>query len=755
MEDLPEQSSKNNVHSHSTGEMSLSSNDGQVCSAEGTTKGDAIFESSTGNVLDDQCGIGSPTTSQLVGSNDMGADNRTCATKRVAESIEECVHGAKRRVRLSDEDIEHALQVIHGTDIQTGNTSSTVESESDGPRGILGVGTKLWKNFKRAVSDAGTKFKAKELVQTEFGSTFGQFETAYKNPRWTDGVLRQVDGKIFERLSNRIDGIWDSHVANQDGVRRILHDTIPYCGSAGSHREYNDFLERIAHHLQGLPWYAISFHSVADSLQPPTLQSNYARLQGINYWECYGNTKLTATTIQPNRPIIWQGNTYWQYLGFGSLCEQVGGFWQEIDQSNTDSFPPIFHKGHFHVLHPCDWTNRECKHLNRTFNISERKGNSILATDIDETRFKNILVYMSTEPRFASHTKMSTGPAIHYVPRTEYIPKGYIHYDGTDLEVATCRDENQSGHVGHGSGTELSHTKDSGNSRRKDSKASTSGEDRTKAIIEFFLNHATFPLENILRTTAWENSPFNTMIASDKQIQRVISIIQNRMANWTYAQYLKYYENVQVKLWGCHDIDEFKDYYYTEEESMEIIDRLLDYQLESIQEFHDLPKEERKSHFLNEIFDILEKQKPKVNTFMVVSEPSAGKNFFFDPICAWYINVGLIQNFNRYNNFPLMEAINRRVNIWNEPNIEPAAFDTVKMLLAGDPLKAAVKYQTEQPLNKTPIIIMSNKNCFPNNSAFNDRMLKYKWKRAPFLRKYIKKINPGVWPLLVNKYVLV
>lgn len=69
-------------------------------------------------------------------------------------------------------------------------------------------------------------------------------------------------------------------------------------------------------------------------------------------------------------------------------------------------------------------------------------------------------------------------------------------------------------------------------------------------------------------------------------------------------------------------------------------------------------KQERRGKFISNIFAECEKLIPKRNSVMVVSRPSAGKN------------VGIIQNFNRYNNFPLMEAINRRLNYWNIPNVE-------------------------------------------------------------------------------------
>lgn len=51
---------------------------------------------------------------------------------------------------------------------------------------------------------------------------------------------------------------------------------------------------------------------------------------------------------------------------------------------------------------------------------------------------------------------------------------------------------------------------------------------------------------------------------------------------------------------------------------------------------------------------------------------------------------------------------NKRVLYWDEPNFEPAAIETLKMLLAGDKCPANIKYKDHQIINKTPVIITTN-----------------------------------------------
>ena len=86
---------------------------------------------------------------------------------------------------------------------------------------------------------------------------------------------------------------------------------------------------------------------------------------------------------------------------------------------------------------------------------------------------------------------------------------------------------------------------------------------------------------------------------------------------------------------------------------------------------------------------------------------SEGKNFFFDIITQPMINVGHIGNFNKYQNFPLQEAIGRRILMWNEPNFESDAEETLKCILGGDPCNVKIKFQNDACLRRTPIIIFS------------------------------------------------
>lgn len=110
----------------------------------------------------------------------------------------------------------------------------------------------------------------------------------------------------------------------------------------------------------------------------------------------------------------------------------------------------------------------------------------------------------------------------------------------------------------------------------------------------------------------------------------------------------------------------------------------------------------------------------------VLSEPNGGKNWFFDAVIHFFLNFGEIGNFNRHSSFPLQEAVNKRILLWNEPNAEPAAMDTLKMLLGGDTFNAKVKYENDAVVTRTPVIVLSNNDIFPKDAAFQSRLVRHR-----------------------------
>ena len=66
--------------------------------------------------------------------------------------------------------------------------------------------------------------------------------------------------------------------------------------------------------------------------------------------------------------------------------------------------------------------------------------------------------------------------------------------------------------------------------------------------------------------------------------------------------------------------------------------------------------------------------------------------------------------------------------ILDEFNFDPVAYtDKIKLLFSGNNLQASVKYKDDGIVLSTPVIIISNGDCIPDNPIFNSRMTKYEW----------------------------
>lgn len=154
--------------------------------------------------------------------------------------------------------------------------------------------------------------------------------------------------------------------------------------------------------------------------------------------------------------------------------------------------------------------------------------------------------------------------------------------------------------------------------------------------------------------------------------------------------------------------------------------------------------------FIECLLNVLDRNIKKRNCLEIVSPPSAGKNYFFHCVTSFYLNVGFIGNYNKTERFPFHDCVNRRVNVWNEPNCETSCYDTINMLFGGDAFSVKIKHQGDQILPRTPVIVLSNNKVFPRDLAFTDRMFRFTWKRCEFLKEYLKFLHPLVWPVVID-----
>ncbi|KAK9512330.1 hypothetical protein O3M35_000778 [Rhynocoris fuscipes] len=134
--------------------------------------------------------------------------------------------------------------------------------------------------------------------------------------------------------------------------------------------------------------------------------------------------------------------------------------------------------------------------------------------------------------------------------------------------------------------------------------------------------------------------------------------------------------------------------------------------------------------------------------------PSVGKTWFANIIGKLMMNTGYIANSNRYSSFPFQDCPRRNLLIFDEPNVEPIALENFKLLFAGTPTPANVKYESQNLINRTPVIVTCNRDPFPKTPEFQTRIKRFHWNYRidNFIQTIQGEIHPlGLYNLLINR----
>lgn len=257
-------------------------------------------------------------------------------------------------------------------------------------------------------------------------------------------------------------------------------------------------------------------------------------------------------------------------------------------------------------------------------------------------------------------------------------------------------------------------------------------------LLEFLKKYPCAPLRQFTNIPQYKSTPFYYWNFKRHFFRRMLARFEDFINDMPLHE-LRAFTHANTPLYNAPRGD-VTNYYYSVERSVQIGSKLLRYQAQ-----HNAFSARK---FLATLHDIIGKHTTKCNTFVIVGEACAGKNYFFDAVLHAMYNFGQIGNFNKYQSFPLQEAINKRILLWNEPDIEVGQHETLKMLLGGDTLNVKVKYEDDAILARTPIIVLANQYPFPTSAAFQSRVRRYQWCAAPFLRRYTKKLHPAmIWQL--------
>jgi len=270
-------------------------------------------------------------------------------------------------------------------------------------------------------------------------------------------------------------------------------------------------------------------------------------------------------------------------------------------------------------------------------------------------------------------------------------------------------------------------------------------------VAKLMESTAISPIQCIKSQKCFLQSSFLTNPQHEKMVEKALEIWSMKVNNYT----LKEFEEMYYGPNGPKDLifSVSKDYYPKAEDSFKIVDDLLRFQMDN--------DDGAINFFLQSLVNVLDKQPQrdgeianlKNNTFVVQSKPSAGKNFFFDMIFTFMLNMGQLGTANKHNNFAFQEAYEKRIILWNEPNYESAVTDYLKTLFEGGDTMVRRKGLPDGHVKRTPIIVLTNTVVpFMNDGGFKERIIQFRWKPAPFLKNEQYKPYPLTFFEILKHY---
>lgn len=407
------------------------------------------------------------------------------------------------------------------------------------------------------------------------------------------------------------------------------------------------------------------------------------------------------------------------------------------------------HGDHIHLVHDCTNPTGHCR-CNRV-NFLRSKGRKLRrkvewSTSFPIGRIINLVKYLDTRGRKINELQVGykrwiingkTGivsmEGCQGITSEGLVEEGFI----ACKSVATVG-ENSSSSRDRQTGGHSDGTSGSGSQCGKASYA--------EKLMAFILNIIVSPLSYLVHTTNWTDSSFFWQ-SRKKDVLDLCQFKKGLRINKMSVEEIERDLNVLGRhLYFAARDYEVDTYYYNIEDSIKYLIKMLIWQCGD---------ENRAKLFMQNLFDIVDKRIPKKNCLMIIGPPNSGKNWFFDHVIHFFQNFGQIGNFNKFVSFPLQESVNKRILLWNEPNCEPSAFDTCKMLFGGDLISVRVKYQQDAVVARTPIIVLSNVSVFPTDKTFQTRMSTWYWKVSPWLKECNKKPTPLAFPKLLRYFNII
>ena len=133
--------------------------------------------------------------------------------------------------------------------------------------------------------------------------------------------------------------------------------------------------------------------------------------------------------------------------------------------------------------------------------------------------------------------------------------------------------------------------------------------------------------------------------------------------------------------------------------------RIVQY-LRDVQDF----SEKQTIFFGRALLDVLNKKSQKKNCFWIYGPASAGKTAFLESLVTHFFPASSGQPVNNPRTvFRWGNCINKRVILWEEPQVSPDNHEELKKVFGGQEVTTEVKYQSSVKMQKTPVLVTSNR----------------------------------------------
>lgn len=404
------------------------------------------------------------------------------------------------------------------------------------------------------------------------------------------------------------------------------------------------------------------------------------------------------------------------------------------------------HGEHLHVVHDCDFSSNQCRcvRINNYSQYKKKNRRNVRRGHVTYTYLWNLAKYFLLGCRTYMYIEIGGYDWLQCYTIDDISlwfdccegDQGLVETYKNEIDVCNNRPNRPNSFTDDASG---------GNGRGSYYKKQTGERCKEEELLQFCRRFPTTPLKLIATRPEFLESKYKFLDIQSNMLQNVERIFAIEIMNYSTTRLYDYYMTCFPTFSAFNgNVEQF---YYTVETSVGYLDEFL---------MHQFGNDCNEIYlFLLNLLNVCDKNIPKRNCLQIFGPPCSGKNWFFDCVTSFYMFVGFIGNFNKFCNFPLMECINKRILIWNEPNCEPSAFDTLKMLFGGDNMTVKVKYQGDGLVTRTPVIVLGNYNPFPTTGEFTCRTYLYNFVYCEMLKDLKFKPHPLAYFTLLKKYKLV